>query len=146
MSRSLSGKSFIFLQVGCFLSSSFFNLPDILLCKEDCHPHTSTYGSRKGSSHLQASVRHSPRVPGGTDGNALSCFLCHTLCQVLSVNILMSLQLLCNLTLLALVKCYYMRGDDASFKKLLTHSRSLMPDTCIMLVSHSKYLQAYIIG
>lgn len=34
-----SGKSFLFLYVGYFLSASFFNLQDILLCKEDCHPH-----------------------------------------------------------------------------------------------------------
>lgn len=45
-----------------------------------------------------------------------------------------------------LVQCCYIRRDNASSKKLSTHSRSLVPKECIMLFSQSKYLQVCIEG
>lgn len=79
----------LFLYVGYFLSASFFNLQDILLCKEDCHPHTSTYFSREGRNHLQRSAGMAQEHEEGL----VACPVLLPLCQVLSVAALMSLQL-----------------------------------------------------
>lgn len=45
-----SGKSFLFLQVGCFLSAALFNRQDVLLCKEDCRPHTALVPAGEGAA------------------------------------------------------------------------------------------------
>lgn len=46
----------------------------------------------------------------------------------------------------ALAQCCYIRSNNASSKKLSTHSRSLVPEGCIMLFSQSKYLQVCTVG
>lgn len=81
--------SFLFLYVSYFLSASFFNLQDILLCKEDCHPHTSTYAGREGRNHLQRSAGRAQESEEGL----VACPALPPLCQVLSVTALVSLQL-----------------------------------------------------
>ncbi|KAF2983889.1 hypothetical protein EK904_005248 [Melospiza melodia maxima] len=51
---------------------------DILLCKEDCHPHTSTYASREGRNHLQTSAGTAQECEEGL----VACPVLPPLCQV----------------------------------------------------------------
>lgn len=70
--------------------------------------------------------------------HGLSCLLCaRSLVQLRWCHC--SSAVLGKLMPSALVQCCYIRGNNASYKKLSTHSRSLVPEECIMLFSKSKY-------
>lgn len=143
MSHSPSGKSFLFLYVGYFLSASLISRISSSV-KKIATPTLALMPARKAGTTFR-DQQAQPRSARRDWWHALSCLLCAR-SLVLLCWCHCSSAVLGKLIPSALVQCCYIRGNNASSKKLLTHSRSLMPEECIMLFSQSKYLQVCIVG